>query len=116
MLYIFTACMDILGWTMEHLIRILNDDDRQTLAWLRTHVGDNRLADAAKELIAQRGKQTGFPAKLYLSAVCRYLGVWPPARSRAVQGDASHAVADQHLAQMRLLLAQHSKVVRRTTR
>ncbi|MBN3808528.1 hypothetical protein [Paraburkholderia sp. Ac-20347] len=96
---------------MEHLIRILNDDDRQTLAWLRTHVGDSRLADAAKRLAAH-----GLPVKPYLSAVCRYLGVWPPAQPRAVQGDASQAVADQHIAQMRLLLARHSKVVHRTTR
>ncbi|WP_423383730.1 hypothetical protein [Burkholderia sp. LMG 32019] len=39
---------------MEHLVRILNDDDRQTLAWLRTHVGDARVVDAARRLIAQR--------------------------------------------------------------
>jgi len=32
---------------MEHLIRIVNDTDRQVLAWLRAQVGDARVERAA---------------------------------------------------------------------
>jgi hypothetical protein len=35
---------------MNQLIRILNDGDRETLAWLRKHVGDVRVAAAARHL------------------------------------------------------------------
>jgi len=35
---------------MNQLIRILNDADRETLAWLRKHVGDVRVAAAARHL------------------------------------------------------------------
>lgn len=90
---------------MEHLVRILNDDDRQTLAWLRTHVGDARLSEAARRLIAQREQHAGAGSKPYLSAVCRYLGVWPPAPRPATRSAVDHSVADQHLARMRQLLA-----------
>jgi hypothetical protein len=55
---------------MNQLIRILNDGDRETLAWLRKHVGDVRVAAAARHL--------GGNGKPYVSAVCRYLGVRPP--------------------------------------
>ncbi|WP_038785709.1 hypothetical protein [Burkholderia pseudomallei] len=96
---------------MEHLVRILNDDDRQTLAWLRTHVGDARVVGAARRLIAQREQSTGGWAKPYISAVCRYLGVWPPAPRRSTRADADHGVADRHLAQMRQLLAQRAVTV-----
>jgi hypothetical protein len=60
---------------MNHLIRILNDDDSETLAWLCKHVGDVRVANAARHL--------GGHGKPYLSAVCRYLGVRPPALKTA---------------------------------
>ncbi len=63
---------------MEHLIRIVNEADRQTLGWLRTHVGDTRVEAAARRLIAQCEASSGLGAKPYVSAVCRYLGVWPP--------------------------------------
>ena len=98
---------------MEHLIRILNDDDRQTLVWLRTHVGDTRVAEAARRLIAQRETAVGAWAKPYVSAVCRYLGVWPPTPQRSPRVEGDHAVADRHLAQMRQLLAQRTMMVRR---
>jgi hypothetical protein len=100
---------------MEHLIRILNDDDRQTLAWLRIHVGDARVSGAARQLTAQREQFANFSAKPYISAVCRYLGVWPPAPLRSTQTDADHRVADQHLARIRQLLAQRSTPARRAT-
>jgi hypothetical protein len=104
------------GVSMEHLIRILNDNDRQTLAWLRTHVGDARVADAARRLIAQREQSAGSWAKPYISAVCRYLGVWPPTSRRSICADADHGVADRYLAQMRQLLAQRMAIVRRSAR
>lgn len=100
---------------MEHLIRILNDDDRQTPVWLRTHVGDVRLASAARQLIAQREQFTASWTKPYISAVCRYLGVWPPAPRRSTHTHADHRVADRHLAQIRQMLAQRPMTVRRTT-
>jgi hypothetical protein len=98
---------------MEHLIRILNDGDRQTLAWLRTHVGDARLSSAARQLTAQQERFAGVRAKPYLSAVCRYLGVWPPAPCRPTPSNADYRVADQHLARIRQLLARRSPVARK---
>ncbi|MFC0402989.1 hypothetical protein [Paraburkholderia rhizosphaerae] len=100
---------------MEHLVRILNDGDRQTLAWLRTHVGDARVADASRQLAANREQFAGVRAKPYLSAVCRYLGVWPPAPRRSTRADADHRVADQHLARIRQLLSHRSPAARRAT-
>ncbi|QCP54530.1 hypothetical protein FAZ95_37230 [Trinickia violacea] len=99
---------------MEHLIRILNDDDRQTLAWLRKHVGDSCVADAACRLAAQRGTSAGALTKPYVSAICRYLGVWPPTPHWQCSANANHAIADQHLAQMRQLLARCTTPARRT--
>jgi len=100
---------------VENLIRILNDDDRQTLAWLRAHVGDARLSDAARRLITQRNHVSGVSAKPYISAVCRYLGVWPPASLRSVRSVTNHQVGDQHLAHIRQMLAQRTMAVRRTS-
>jgi hypothetical protein len=98
---------------MEHLIRILNDDDRQALAWLRTHVGDARLSAGVRQLTAQQEQFVGVQAKPYLSAVCRYLGVWPPAPRRSTRNIADHRVADQHLARIRQLLARSSTAARK---
>jgi hypothetical protein len=100
---------------MERLIRILNDDDRQTLAWLRVHVGDARVADAARRLITQRHHFSGVSAKPYISAVCRYLGVWPPASLRSARSVTNRQVGDQHLAHIRQMLAQRPMAVRRTS-
>jgi hypothetical protein len=98
---------------MEHLVRILNDGDRQKLAWLRTHVGDARLTDAAHQLVAQREQSPGVSAKPYISAVCRYLGVWPPSPHRPERIGIDGAIADRHLAQIRQLLAQRIPRARR---
>ncbi|WP_408499849.1 hypothetical protein [Paraburkholderia sediminicola] len=87
-------------------MRVLNEGDRQTLAWLCAHVGEPRVADAAHRLIAQRETTAGSPAKPYVSAVCRYLGVRPPEHRQPQPDDADHTVGDQHLAQIRRLLAQ----------
>lgn len=83
---------------MERLIRISNDDDRQALAWLITHAGQVRVTDAARQL-----GHAGRPA--LVSALCRYLGIWPPAPRRAVRAPHDCTLADQHLAQMRRILA-----------
>ncbi|MFX1689713.1 hypothetical protein PWR05_35165 [Paraburkholderia sp. A2RI-6] len=55
---------------MEHLVRVYNEKDRQTLEWLRRHVGDAALATAVERCAGS--------GKLYLSAVCRQLGVKIP--------------------------------------
>lgn len=83
---------------MERLIRIVNDDDRHALAWLTTHAGTVRVADAARHL-AHAGRP------VFVSALCRYLGMWPPARRQAVRAAHDCTLADQHLAQMRRILA-----------
>lgn len=97
---------------MEHLIRVFNDDDRQTLTWLRAHVGEKRLTDAARHLMARREQGSGASAKPYVSAICRYLGVWPPAPRRTALTTVDHAVGDHHLAQMRQLLTQRAATSR----
>ncbi|CAN0626745.1 conserved protein of unknown function [Burkholderia multivorans] len=88
---------------MEHLIRIVNDTDRQVLAWLRTQVGDARVERAARQL--------GHTRKPYLSAVCRYLGVSVPVtlRQAARSGPSrDHSVGDRYLRLIRLHLASHA--------
>lgn len=87
---------------MEHLIRIVNETDRQILAWLRSQAGDERVARAAQQM--------GRTRKPYLSAVCRYLGVWPPAALRhpPAREQADHAVGDRYLSLIRQHLAAHA--------
>ena len=96
---------------MEHLLRVINESDRQTLAWLRTHVGDARVTAAARHLasradIGNTGNigNANSPRKPYVSAVCRYLGVWPPAPDTPRLADDDHATGDRYLAQIRQLL------------
>lgn len=88
---------------MNQLIRILNDGDRETLEWLRKHVGDVRVAAAARHL--------GGNGKPYLSAVCRYLGVRPPMPHQATRPVEDCSVGDDYLAQIRQLLAQRKQVL-----
>ena len=83
---------------MERLIRIVNDDDRHALAWLTTHAGHVRVADAARHL-AHAGRP------VFVSALCRYLGIWPPARREPVCTAQDCALADRHLAMIRGILA-----------
>ncbi|KVC86463.1 hypothetical protein [Burkholderia ubonensis] len=88
---------------MEHLVRIVNDTDRQVLAWLRTQVGDARVERAARQL--------GHTRKPFPSALCRYLGVSAPAtlrhtaRPRAVR---DFSVGDRYLSLIRQHLAAHT--------
>ncbi|HTH73230.1 MAG TPA: hypothetical protein VL635_02390 [Trinickia sp.] len=83
---------------MERLIRLANDDDRQALAWLMTHAGHVRVTDAARRL-AHAGRP------VFVSALCRYLGIWPPAPRRPAGAAQDHALADRHLAKIRQILA-----------
>ncbi|AHI66957.1 hypothetical protein [Burkholderia thailandensis] len=87
---------------MEHLVRIVNDTDRQILAWLRNQVGDERVERAAQHM--------GRVRKPYLSAICRYLGVWPPIslRYQTRRAEVDHAVGDRYLTLIRQHLATHA--------
>jgi hypothetical protein len=88
---------------MEHLVRIVNDTDRQVLAWLRTQVGDTRVERAARQL--------GHTRKPYPSAVCRYLRVSPPATLRHVtqpRPARDFSVGDRYLSLIRRHLAAHT--------
>jgi hypothetical protein len=82
---------------MEHLVRVYNEKDRQTLEWLRRHVGDAALA-AAVERCAGSGKP-------YLSAVCRQLGVKTPEFHLSRRRESTSPVAEQCLATIRGILA-----------
>lgn len=85
---------------MELLIRIVNDDDRQTVDWLLANVGAKRV-EAAVQRLAVGGRRP------FVSALCRYLGAWPPFPRRAMAGESAHtAVGDRHLAQIRQFLAR----------
>ncbi|TCK34558.1 hypothetical protein B0G84_6516 [Paraburkholderia sp. BL8N3] len=84
---------------MEHLVRVYNERDRATLAWLRRQVGDAELTAAACAC-------TG-ASKPYLSRVCRRLGVTPPPFA-ASAGFAPTAVGEDSLAAIRLLLAERT--------
>ncbi|PRX90054.1 hypothetical protein [Paraburkholderia sp. BL25I1N1] len=88
---------------MNQLIRILNDGDRETLASLRKHVGDVRVAAAARHL--------GSNGKPYVSAVCRYLGVRPPTPHQHSRPVEDCMVGDNYLAQIRELLAQRNRAL-----
>ncbi|SEK08863.1 hypothetical protein [Paraburkholderia diazotrophica] len=80
---------------MEHLVRVQNERDRRTLAWLREQVGDAAIAAAAQRYGA---------SKPYLSAVCRTLGVKAP-RFVASRRLTPSAAAEQSLATIREILA-----------
>ncbi|WP_323123725.1 hypothetical protein [Burkholderia alba] len=83
---------------MDDSIRIITERDRQTVDWLRAHVGAARLEEAARYLTDHA------ISKPYVSAICRYLRVRPPA---FVAGEPirDHRVGDAYLAKMRGQLA-----------
>ncbi|CAB3808594.1 hypothetical protein LMG28614_06844 [Paraburkholderia ultramafica] len=85
---------------MEHLVRVLNERDRRTLAWLRTQVGDAALTAAAE--------RCGGPAKPYVSSVCRYLGVTAPQFSGARLHNPT-ATAEESLALIRQILTDRNR-------
>jgi hypothetical protein len=80
---------------MEDLVRVRNERDRRTLAWLRAHVGDAALVAAAQRCSG--------PTKPYLSVVCRTLGVTAPQFSVS-RPRAPSATAEQSLATIRQIL------------
>lgn len=82
-----------------HLIRIVNDEDRRAVEWLVTHVGEARV-----EAAAQRMAHGGNPP--FVSAVCRYLGTWPPAVRQSTRTTRDCSVGDEHLVRIRELLAK----------
>jgi hypothetical protein len=81
---------------MEHLVRICNEQDQQTLVWLRRHVGDAALTLAIQHCTGSH--------KPYLSAVCRRLGVNTPA-FYALRRPPSSPIAEHALASIRRILA-----------
>jgi hypothetical protein len=85
---------------MEHLIRVVNERDRQLLEWLREQVGEKRLEAAAYRLSSDDRP------KPYVSAVCRYLGLKPPSLRALPAQRARYAVADHYLAVMRESLSR----------
>jgi hypothetical protein len=42
---------------MEHLVRVYNEKDRQTLEWLRRHVGDVAIASAVAQAANQSARR-----------------------------------------------------------
>jgi hypothetical protein len=81
---------------MEHLVRVQNERDRRTLAWLRERVGAAAIVAAAQRYVG--------PSKPYLSAVCRTLGITAP-RFSAPRRPVPSATAEQSLAAIRQILA-----------
>jgi hypothetical protein len=93
------------GADMEHLVRVLNDRDRRVLAWVREQVGDAALADAASRC---------GPAKPYVSAVCRRLGLTMPAFRSAPH--VPTATGEKSLLRIRRILAERNERPRTVSR
>jgi hypothetical protein len=89
----------VLEGVVEHLVRVQNERDRRTLAWLREHVGDAAITAAARRC---------GPSKPYLSTVCRTLGVTAPSFS-AQRRHTPSATAEQSLATIRQILASRAR-------
>jgi hypothetical protein len=83
---------------MEHLVRIYNERDRQTLEWLRGRVGDAAIVAAVARCLA---------AKPFVSAVCRQIGLRPPHFHHAGRASPT-VVGEQSLAMIRGILAKAS--------
>ncbi|TXC81136.1 hypothetical protein FRZ40_32100 [Paraburkholderia azotifigens] len=88
---------------MEHLVRIYNERDRQTLGWLRMRVGDASVVSAIARCPTP---------KPFVSAVCRQIGVRPP-YFHSTGPATTTAVGAQSLAMIRGILAKTGS--RRTT-
>ena len=93
-MYVYTV-----GAAVDDLIRIENEYDRQTVAWLRERLGEQALCEV---VIRMHGH-----GKPYASAVCRTLGLVPPPR-RQVSRSVNRAVGEAYLANIRALLAGHA--------
>lgn len=86
---------------MAPLIRIVNEEDRRSVEWLMTNVGEARVTAAARRL--SRGGRGPF-----VSAVCRYLGAWPPPSRATGAENSKYRVGDEYLARIRELLARRN--------
>ena len=91
------------GGEMEHLVRVLNERDRCTLAWLRTQVDAAALTAAAQ--------RCGGEAKPYVSALCRHLGLTAP-RFSTSRFRHPTANAEESLAFIRQILADRNRPAR----
>jgi len=91
---------------MEDLVRVQNEYDRLVLAWLRSHVGDRALRQAALKLSGPEGRDSR--RKPYLSTVCRLLGVQPPPRRTLHARSAAQrrAVGERYLREIRAILTR----------
>ena len=82
---------------MDDLIRIENEYDRQTVAWLRNRLGDQALCE-----VVMRMEGHGRP---YVSEVCRTLGVTRPPYQRVSRArPLNRAVGEAYLATSRGIL------------
>jgi len=82
---------------MDDLIRIENEYDRQTVAWLRNRLGDQALCE-----VVMRMEGHGRP---YVSEVCRTLDVTRPPYQRASRArPLNRAVGEAYLATIRGIL------------
>ncbi|HEV3105358.1 MAG TPA: hypothetical protein VGZ01_06700 [Trinickia sp.] len=84
---------------MEHLVRVQNERDRRTLAWLREQVGDAAIAEVVRSC--------GGLSKPYLSLVCTRLGLTAP-RFNPTRRPTPSAVGEQSLVTIRQILACHN--------
>jgi hypothetical protein len=83
---------------MENIVRVLNERDRRTLAWLRASVGDDAIEQAAHDLGS---------SKPYLSEICLRLGVQAP-RFTATARPTPSPVGEKSLAAIRHILGQRN--------
>jgi hypothetical protein len=84
---------------MEQYVRVQNERDRRTLAWLRQRVGEAAIVAAAQAC-------THVDSKPYLSVICRRLGLSVP---KLTNHDVSvEAVGERHLAAMYEILRSRS--------
>jgi hypothetical protein len=90
---------------MEHLIHVLNERDRRTLAWLRERFGDAALLSTVHGV--------GGASKLYVSTVCRRLGVTPPRVPVSRKRFAVTPAGDAALAKIKALLSGKDAIEQR---
>lgn len=82
---------------MDDLIRIENEYDRQTVAWLRNRLGDQALCEVVMRMEGR--------SRPYASEVCHALGVTPPPRQRVTRArPLNRAVGEAYLATIRNIL------------
>lgn len=90
---------------MDDLIRIENEYDRQTVAWLRERLGEQALCEV---VLRMQGR-----GKPYASAVCRALGLVPPPRRRGSGEKHFWSVTDKGAAAAQAWIGRHQPGGRR---